>query len=158
MRSLLRLAPAHATLPADTGSFDAADDNAPLGLRVLVAEDNAINQRVLREMLDRLGCISVFAHDGAEAVLALREREFDLVLMDCQMPTMDGFAATRAIRDLECASSLVPIIALTANVLPADRRACAEAGMNDFLSKPIKKNQLRNVMLQWAGEPKTPAE
>ena len=103
------------------------DTGAPITSRILVAEDNAINQRVLKEMLRRLGCTAEFAENGLQAVERVRDHDYDIVLMDCQMPEMDGFAATRAIRALEGRQDL-PIIALTANVLPVDRRACEEAG------------------------------
>jgi CheY-like chemotaxis protein len=120
-------------------------------LRVLVAEDNEINRRVLAGMVSRCGGEVVFAVDGTEAVQLVQQREFDVVLMDCQMPELDGFAATRAIRALGGRCTALPIIALTANVLPADRRACEEAGMDDFLAKPVKLDVLRATMARWAG-------
>jgi signal transduction histidine kinase/DNA-binding response OmpR family regulator len=135
--------------PAPTSQKEAEQ----LRCHVLVAEDNVINQRVLREMLDRLGCTAVFTVNGAEALAQVQQNDFDVVLMDCQMPEMDGLTAARHIRKLPAAKGQVPIIALTANVLPADRRACLEAGMNDFLSKPIKKDQLRAALAEWAAAP-----
>ena len=135
----------------DTGAGQAkpADDDGPLGYHVLVAEDNAINQRVLKEMLRRIGCTTEFAGDGRQVLALLQEHSYDAILMDCQMPEMDGFEATRAIRATPSLADL-PVIALTANVMPADRRACEEAGMNDFLSKPVKKGQLRETIQRWA--------
>jgi two-component system, sensor histidine kinase and response regulator len=117
---------------------------APLGLRVLVADDNAINREVAVAMLEVLGCSAVLANDGAGAVTAARRQRFDLILMDCQMPGMDGYAATAAIRSDEARRGLeaTPIVALTANVLARDRERCLAAGMNGFLAKPFKAEQL----------------
>ncbi len=119
---------------------------------VLVAEDNEINRRVIVGMLKRIGCQATFAVDGREALRLVQERDFSLVLMDCQMPEMDGFEASRAIRALGGSFARLPIVALTANVLPADREACLEAGMNDFLPKPVKLDLLRSAILRWAGD------
>ena len=118
-------------------------------LRVLVAEDNEINRRVLAGMLRRIGCEVVFAVDGREAVQLAGQKEFGLVLMDCQMPELDGFEASRAIRELGGRLATLPIIALTANVLPSDREACLAAGMNDFLAKPVKLDVLRAAIQRW---------
>ncbi|MCA8973334.1 MAG: response regulator [Planctomycetes bacterium] len=122
---------------------------AAAALRVLVAEDNEINRRVLAGMMSRIGCEVTFATDGNEAVEMVKANEFDLVLMDCQMPEMDGFEATRAIRALGGHLAELPIVALTANVMPADREACVEAGMNDFLAKPVKLDVLRAAVQRW---------
>jgi two-component system sensor histidine kinase/response regulator len=119
-------------------------------LDVLVAEDNEINRRVLAGMMRRLGCTPTFAVDGREAVAMVQHKAWALVLMDCQMPELDGFAATRAIRELGGFYETLPIIALTANVLPADREACLQAGMNDFLGKPVKLDVLRAALQRWA--------
>jgi two-component system, sensor histidine kinase and response regulator len=118
-------------------------------LQVLVAEDNEINRRVIIGMLKRIGCQVTFAVDGREAVQLAKQREFALILMDCQMPEMDGFEATRAIRALGGVYADLPILALTANVLPADREACMAAGMNDFLPKPVKLDLLRSAINRW---------
>ncbi|MCB1019993.1 MAG: response regulator [Acidobacteria bacterium] len=104
------------------------------GLRVLVAEDNPVNQRIALKMLDRLGHDAGLAVNGREAVERSRADHFDLILMDCQMPEMDGFQATRQIRR---EGNAAPIIALTANALEGDRQRCLAAGMNDYLAKPI---------------------
>ncbi|MCB9876468.1 MAG: response regulator [Planctomycetes bacterium] len=119
-------------------------------LQVLVAEDNEINRRVILGMLKRLGCHVTFAVDGNEAVQLATQRGFDVVLMDCQMPELDGFEATRAIRASGGLSAAAPIVALTANVLPEDREQCLAAGMNDFLSKPVKLDLLRSTIQRWA--------
>jgi signal transduction histidine kinase/CheY-like chemotaxis protein len=118
--------------------------------RVLVAEDNEINRRVLAGMLRRIGCDVTFAVDGREALQLVEQRQFDLVLMDCQMPEMDGFETARAIRGLGGAKAALPIVALTANVLPSDRDACLAAGMNDFLAKPVKLDVLRAAVQRWS--------
>ncbi|MBL8726979.1 MAG: response regulator [Planctomycetes bacterium] len=128
-------------------------DQSRGALRVMVAEDNEINRRVLAGMLRRIGCEVAFAADGREALQLIGQRDFDLVLMDCQMPEMDGFAATRAIRALGGRQATVPILALTANVLPADREACFAAGMDDFLSKPVKLDVLRAALQRWSATP-----
>ena len=122
-------------------------------LQVLVAEDNEINRRVLAGMLRRVGGEATFAVDGREAVQLVDQKEFNLVLMDCQMPEMDGYAATRAIRDKGGRFATLPIIALTANVLPGDREACLAAGMNDFLGKPVKLDVLRAAIQRWGRKP-----
>ncbi len=120
---------------------------------VLVAEDNEINRRVLAGMLRRVGCQPTFAVDGREAVQFVQQKPFAMVLMDCQMPEMDGFAATRAIRALGGDYARLPIVALTANVLPADREQCLQAGMNDFLTKPVKLDVLRAAVQRWVRTP-----
>jgi CheY-like chemotaxis protein len=127
--------------------------NQLAGLRLLVAEDNEINRRVIAGMLRRIGCEVTFAVDGREAVQLVEQREFDLVFMDCQMPEMDGFEATRRIRQMGAARAEVPIVALTANVLASDRDACQRAGMSDFLAKPVKLDVLRAAVQRWGRPP-----
>ena len=124
--------------------------------RVLLAEDNGVNQVVARNMLKALGCDHVIVKNGAEALEAVQQGGFDMVLMDCQMPVMDGFAATRAIRQWEkdreqntgCASRL-PVVALTANALVGDAQLCLDSGMDDHLAKPYTRQQLRNILVRW---------
>jgi signal transduction histidine kinase/DNA-binding response OmpR family regulator len=116
---------------------------ADLHLRVLVAEDNVVNQKVIVRMLERLGCRAEVVSNGREVLAALERGAFDVVLMDCQMPVMDGFEATRAIRDREIASgSRVAIIALTAHAMQSDRDRCLEAGMDDYLAKPVQLDEV----------------
>jgi len=121
------------------------------GGRVLVAEDNPVNQEVALAMLENLGCQVVVVGDGREALDALVREPFDLVLMDCQMPVLDGFSATAAWRQRESAadSQRVPIIALTADVIKGVRERCWAAGMDDYLSKPFEQAQLVAVLDHW---------
>jgi signal transduction histidine kinase/ActR/RegA family two-component response regulator len=114
-------------------------------LRILVAEDNAINQRVALRLLEGMGHDVDVAFDGERAVAAIDRVAYDLVLMDCQMPKLDGYAATRAIRGLE-RGRRVPIVAMTANAMTDDRQRCLDAGMDDFLAKPVSKRQLYDLL------------
>ncbi len=118
-----------------------------LGLRVLVVEDNAVNQLVATGLLENLGCRVVAVGNGAEAVDALAPgHDIDVVLMDCRMPRLDGFDATRAIRAREPDGTHVPIIAMTASALPGERDRCLDAGMDDFLTKPVDPVQLAQAV------------
>ncbi len=130
-----------------------AEADGKLGARVLLAEDNEVNQEVAVAVLESLGCVVQAVGDGSLAVEKLESEDFDLVLMDCQMPGMDGFAATRAIRELEEAEGAkrLPIIALTAHAQPSDREECLAAGMDDYVTKPFSKADLRAVIKKWAG-------
>ncbi|MEO7735499.1 MAG: ATP-binding protein, partial [Kofleriaceae bacterium] len=120
-----------------------------LGLRVLVAEDNLINQEVSVGMLADLGCTAMVVPDGQQVLDALARESFDLVLMDCQMPVMDGFEATRALRRRESdGGPRQLVIALTANASAEDREACRVAGMDDFLSKPFQRNELAAMLIR----------
>jgi len=116
--------------------------------RVLVAEDNAINQRLILSLLSKLGCEADLAASGAEAVEKFSRQSYDLVLMDCQMPEMDGFQATARIRANENGHSHTPIVALTASAMAGDRQRCLEAGMDDYLSKPFRADELAAMMQQ----------
>jgi CheY-like chemotaxis protein len=125
-------------------------DTAALAeLRVLVAEDNPVNQKVATAMLTKLGCTVDIAANGREAVETLTENTYDIVFMDCQMPEMDGFEATREIRRREEQLGHVPIVAMTANAMQGDRERCLEAGMDDYLPKPINREALRELLGQW---------
>ena len=116
--------------------------------QVLLTEDNPINQEVASSMLENIGCEVEIAENGADAVQALEEREFDLILMDCQMPVMDGYEATRMIRSQSPQRS-IPVIALTANAMAGDRELCLESGMDDYLSKPVDQENLKNTIDKW---------
>ena len=130
---------------------DAAADKQPAKFtgHILVAEDNSINQMFVRELLTHCGCTCDIANNGDEALTAVQQNRYDLVLMDCQMPEMDGFTASREIRRREAAGELtghLPIIALTANALVGDRERCLEAGMDEYLSKPLQAAQLQTML------------
>jgi signal transduction histidine kinase/CheY-like chemotaxis protein len=123
------------------------------GKTVLLVEDNAVNAFISAASLESMGVNSIHASDGTEAVELFRTRSFDAVLMDCEMPVMDGFAATRLIREFEDQSRRprTPIIALTANALSGDREQCLARGMDDYLSKPIELGQLGVLIAKWLG-------
>ncbi|MEZ5497924.1 MAG: ATP-binding protein [Steroidobacteraceae bacterium] len=146
-------------LTLEVAAADSVDDSPgappgatrlPRGLRVLLVEDNEINRVVAGEMLRRQGCEVAIVGDGESAISARFEGEFDLVLMDVQMPGCDGLEATRRIRERERREHRpeLPVYALTANVLAADIRACTDAGMNGHLGKPLRMNELA-TLLQW---------
>jgi PAS domain S-box-containing protein len=120
-------------------------------IRILVAEDNPLNQRVTVAMLKKMGLSAHIVSNGQEAVNAIREMHFDLVLMDCQMPEMDGFEATHKIRQLgpDALNLRIPIIAMTALAMQGDRERCIEAGMDDFIAKPVKQMDLAHVLTRW---------
>ena len=129
----------------------AARSTAGRALRVLAAEDNPVNQRVLRRLLERLGCSVDLASDGAEAVSRLESGEYDLVLMDCQMPGIDGFEATRRIRSLAGSKARIPIVAVTAHALEGDRERCLAAGMDDYVTKPLRPDSLARIVERFGG-------
>ena len=134
--------------PVERASIVERADQPALGLSVLVADDNAINREVAVAMLEELDCTVVLAEDGRVAVANAQQRRFDAILMDCQMPGMDGYAATEAIRRHESEHGLPPttIVALTANVMARDRERCIASGMNAFLAKPFRSAQLLEVL------------
>ncbi len=138
--------PAPAVLPATPSA-------SPLPRRrVLVVEDNIVNQIVVKRMLERLGCKVDVVADGTEAILAAFQARYALVLMDVQMPGLDGHAATRAIRAREGDGRHMPIVALTANALAGDRAKCIESGMDDFLAKPVELAQLERTLARWSDD------
>ena len=116
-------------------------------LRVLLAEDNPVNQRLATRLLEKRGHRVVVASNGRQALEALESASFDLVLMDVQMPEMDGFEATAAIREKEKANGLhLPVIALTAHAMKGDRERCLAAGMDGYLAKPIRQQELDDLL------------
>ena len=122
--------------------------SSPVERSVLLVEDNAANQTVIEAMLRSLGYQVELVGDGAQAISAVERKAFAAVLMDCRLPVMDGYEATRRIRELGAKGGL-PIIALTANALQGDREACLQAGMNDYLAKPFKRTELQDVLERW---------
>ncbi|TKB81323.1 MAG: response regulator [Nitrospira sp.] len=126
---------------------------------ILLAEDNAVNQEVTLGMLEVLGCTATAVENGRRAIELLASQPFSVILMDCQMPEMDGFEATRAIRLQEQDSGRrIPIVALTAHALQGDRELCLAAGMDDYLSKPFTIEQLKTVLYRWLQSTSQPTE
>ena len=122
------------------------------GRRALLVEDNAVNMIVAQTQIERLGVLAVTALDGVLALEALAREAFDIVLMDCQMPNMDGYEAVRRWRILEKArlvSRRTPVIALTANAMAGDRERCLEAGFDDHLGKPFSQEDLERMLIRW---------
>ncbi len=118
-------------------------------LRVLLAEDNIVNQKVAKRMLEKLGCAVDVAANGKEAVTMFNQFPYDIVFMDCQMPEMDGYAATRAIREQETADQHTPIVAMTANAMEGDEQRCLKIGMDDYMRKPVDTKRLAELMECW---------
>lgn len=146
-------APVKVQAPAQTASND---DARKKDFHILLVEDNSINQKVARLMLKNMGYGADIAKNGTEAVAAIGAKHYDLILMDCLMPEMDGFEATRRIRSQNGYGSQVPIIAMTANAFAQDREACLASGMTDYLSKPVRETELRSKLDFWLagkGEP-----
>lgn len=124
--------------------------NALMG-HVLLAEDNPVNQDIMIEVLSIMGVSTKLANNGKEAIESFEKERFDLILMDCQMPVLDGLAATSKIRQLEKQGNAepIPIVALTANAMQGDREKCINAGMDEYLSKPVSSEQLRKMLSNW---------
>ncbi len=135
--------------PLEVASSEPSSHLDTITGHILVAEDNRINQLYICELLKHLGCTYVVVKNGEEVIAAIDSDRYDLILMDCQMPEMDGFAAAREIRKRELTGTVggrIPIVALTANALKGDRERCLHAGMDDYLSKPVRANQLLSVL------------
>jgi CheY-like chemotaxis protein len=118
-------------------------------VRVLLAEDNIVNQKVALIMLKGFGIEADVVATGVEALDALVGVSYDLVLMDCQMPEMDGFEATRRIRERERGSRRLPVVAMTANAMVGDREKCLKAGMDDHIPKPVRVDALHRALTRW---------
>ena len=144
VRTVTPAAPPAEARPADESPASSFD-----GAHVLVAEDNVVNRNVMAGMLHRLGCTLDFAENGVEAVAKARATAYDVILMDCLMPEMDGWTATTEIRRHD---GKTPIVAITANATAADRTRCLEVGMNDYLSKPLRLADLAAALDHWAGK------
>jgi CheY-like chemotaxis protein len=135
-------------------SADKAEERS-YDARVLVVEDDPVNQRVIRLVLERIGLTIELAENGEIGFNQAISESWDLIFMDCHMPVLDGLAATKKIREYETKHGLshTPIVAMTANAMESDREACEEAGMDDFLSKPVRKTALADVLDTWLNEP-----
>jgi signal transduction histidine kinase/CheY-like chemotaxis protein len=131
------------TEPSAAAAFE-ADETQPL--RILVAEDNIINRKVAIKLLEKLNCRADIAANGLEVMESLEKARYDLIFMDCQMPEMDGLEAARRIRALGNGHSQIRIVAMTANAMQGDRERCLEAGMNDYIAKPVKLDDLRRAV------------
>jgi CheY-like chemotaxis protein/HPt (histidine-containing phosphotransfer) domain-containing protein len=135
------------------GAGTMPDEHRLHGIHVLLAEDNVVNQEVVRAMLADYGCALEVAADGEQALHLLRSKRFDLVLMDCQMPRVDGFDVVRQLRAASCGefatAASVAIIALTANALAGDAQRCVAAGFSDYLAKPVRRERLVQTLLRW---------
>ena len=129
--------------------FDETRLVLPAGLKVLIVEDNDINAEIIIDMLKDAKTKCIRAKNGKEALDVIARVAFDLVLMDCQMPIMDGFTATREIREMDDDKASIPIVALTANAFEDDRKACLAAGMNDYLAKPVRRADLFQLIIQY---------
>jgi signal transduction histidine kinase/DNA-binding response OmpR family regulator len=125
-------------------------------VRVLVAEDNAVNRLLVRRMFEKLGCRIDLAGNGREAVAMASQLRYDIIFMDCFMPELDGYGASRELRELEQTDRRVPIIALTANAMTNDRAKCIAAGMDDYLSKPVSLEDIRKTLQRWVFDARTP--
>ncbi|MEZ4699396.1 MAG: ATP-binding protein [Rhodothermales bacterium] len=151
IRNTLRtlFAPAQTSQPHPTAT--AAERLYVPEARILLVEDNEINQRVSQRIIERYGCTIDCATNGRDALAIVAGGNYDLVFMDCQMPVMDGFEATRLIRDFErqYALTAVPIVAMTANALKGDRERCLEAGMDDYIAKPVHPTQIEAALRKW---------
>jgi CheY-like chemotaxis protein/nitrogen-specific signal transduction histidine kinase len=149
------VAPEPRFIAAPEVPFIAPHPREPRNVRVLLVEDNKINQKVALLMLKNLGYPADVASNGIEALNAVDEKYYDLILMDCMMPEMDGFETTRRLREMGGQSASVPVIAMTASAFDNDRLACMNAGMNDFISKPVCEHDLGTKLEFWLA-PKRP--
>jgi CheY-like chemotaxis protein len=138
-------------LPPHTDSQPADLSHVPGDYRILLVEDDQLNRSVVETILHKIGYRTGVAEDGSKALKLLKSEMFDLVLMDCTMPVIDGYLATQAVRDVDTGlrNPQIPIIALTANAMHGDQDRCLKAGMNDYVSKPIDLGRLKKTLLRW---------
>ena len=141
------------TGPAASSDEATAHPPLPPGRTVLVAEDNPVNQKLITYLLEELGYGAVVVPNGVRALEACAVGEYAMVLMDCQMPEMDGYAATAELRRRESEARHTPVIALTADAMPGTRERCLAAGMDGYLSKPFTREELESVMAEWDDRP-----
>ena len=146
--------------PSSVGNLDLTEERERLRekrrrVHILLAEDNPVNQHVALKMLEKMGYRTHAVANGAEAIAALKAFSYDLVIMDCQMPKLDGYETTRQIRDPESTvrNRRIPIIALTAHAMKGDQERCINAGMDDYLAKPVKPDELERVLEKWLRKP-----
>lgn len=156
LRGNLHQSVAEALINANADTVKATHDHKQgVGKRILLVDDHRVNQMVSKSMLQKLGYKVTLANNGKEALAALAEQSFNLVLMDCQMPEMDGYAATAAIRKMEADDNIaepLPVIAMTAHAGSSDQSKCFAAGMSDYLAKPVSYDQLEASLKRWLGK------
>jgi CheY-like chemotaxis protein len=152
LHSLLAAKPEHANRQVMEEVPNSSDRASHRWARVLVVEDNIANLKVAVRMVEKLGYRADVAANGVEALKVLGDVRYDAVLMDCHMPEMDGFEATRAIRRDEPEGRHTPVIAMTASALSGDRERCLAAGMDDYISKPIKLHVVAAVLERWLAQ------
>ena len=148
---------------ADAMEAEASPNNPRTGgeeVRVLIVEDHWANRRLLEAMLKKQGpgYTMEAVENGLEAVTITSARQYDIILMDCNMPIMDGWQATEKIRQTEGPNKLTPIIAVTANAMKGDREKCIAAGMDDYISKPVERRRLEEVLGKWLSTANPPSE
>jgi signal transduction histidine kinase/CheY-like chemotaxis protein len=149
-----RFAEAEYAEPQGVDAEPRPDDRILAGAHVMVVEDNAVNQILAARLLGRLGCELTLCKDGREALALFKPGRFDAILMDCQMPVMDGYEAAAAIRRCENGCEPTPIIAMTAHAMPEDRQRCLEAGMTEYITKPLDFEEFRRVVLTAIAAPR----